>query len=155
MKGKTHVVGVGPGSPECLTIKAKQVVKHSEIIAGYPHTLRTVKDLTHNKIVLELTHGNQEEILARVLEEAENGKPSSILCTEDPNFSDNEFIQRILSYLPNADIIPGISSIQVAAAKSQLAWDETLLLTFHVSGDLEKKKQSLLDGVRGGDILLL
>lgn len=155
MKGKTCVVGVGPGSPEYLTQKAKKAIEGSDIVAGYDFCLNAARDLIHDKTIIEMTWSNRNERLDYITKEVISGKNCSILRSGDPNFSGSSGIEDIYDRFPDAEIIPGISSVQVAAAKSKLAWDEIVLLTFHVSEDLEKKKQSLLDSVRGGDIVLL
>ncbi len=155
MEGKTWVVGIGPGSPEYLTQKAIKAIKGSDIVAGYDLCLNAVRDLTQDKTIIEMTWSNRNERLDYITKEIISGKNCSILRSGDPNFSGSSGIEDIYDRFPDAEIIPGISSVQVAAAKSKLAWDEIILLTFHVTEDLEKKKQILLDGVRGGHIVLL
>ena len=155
MKGKIRVVGVGPGSPEYLTQKARKAIELSDIVAGYDLCLNVVRDLTRDKEIIEMTWSNRNERLDDITREVISGKNCSILRSGDPNFSGSSGIEDIYDRFPDAEIIPGISSVQVAAAKSKLSWDEIVLLTFHVSEDLEKKKQNLLDSVRGGHTVLL
>ena len=45
------------------------------------------------------------------------------------------------------EIIPGISSIQVASSKSKIPLDKSFVLSFHVSGDIEKKKKELINAI--------
>ncbi|HIH36592.1 MAG TPA: precorrin-6y C5,15-methyltransferase (decarboxylating) subunit CbiE [Methanocellales archaeon] len=155
MKGKIWVVGIGPGSPEYLTQKAIKAIEGSDIVAGYDLCLNAVRDLTHDKTIIEMTWSNRNERLDHITREVTSGKNCSILRSGDPNFSGSSGIEDIYDRFPDAEIISGISSVQIAAAKSKLAWGEIVLLTFHVSEDLEKKKQNLLDSVRGGLIVLL
>jgi len=155
MKGKAYIVGVGPGSPEYLTIKAKQAIERSDMVAGYDICLNTVKDLLGDKTVLEMTWSNRDDVLDYIAKEVQAGRKCSILRSGDTNFSGGTGIKDIYERFPNAEIIPGISSIQVAAAKSRLALDESVLLTFHAGGEIEKIKQMLLDSVRKGKITLL
>lgn len=155
MEGKIWVVGVGPGSLEHLTQKARKAIEVSDIVAGYDLCLNAARDLTHDKTIIEMTWSNREERLNYIKKEVTSGKNCSILRSGDPNFSGSSGIEDIYDRFPDAEIIPGISSVQVAAAKSKLSWDKIVLLTFHVTEDLEKKKQSLLDSVRRGDVVLL
>ena len=155
MKGKLWVVGVGPGSMECLTQKARKAIEVSDIVAGYDLCLNAARDLTHDKTIIEMTWSNRNERLDHIKKEVIAGKNCSILRSGDPNFSGSSGIEDIYDRFSDAEIIPGISSVQVAAAKSKLSWDKIVLLTFHVTEDLEKKKQSLLDSVKEGDTVLL
>src|SRR5688572_26252280 len=72
--------------------------------------------------------------------------------TGDVNFSESEVVDRLLQIWgdENTEIIPGISSIQVAAAKSRVPTDKALIVTLHVTGDIERKKSELLNAVREG-----
>ncbi len=45
------------------------------------------------------------------------------------------------------EIIPGISSIQIGAAKSRVPLDKAHIVTFHVTGDIEQKKLELIKAV--------
>ncbi len=155
MKGKIWVVGVGPGSPDYLTQKARKVIEVSDIVAGYDLCLNVVRDLTQDKTIIEMTWSNRNDRLDYITKEVSSGKNCSILRSGDPNFSGSSGIEDIYDRFPDAEIIPGISSVQVAAARSKLAWDKIVLLTFHVTEDLEKKKQSLLDSVKEGNTVLL
>ncbi|NYT00508.1 MAG: precorrin-6y C5,15-methyltransferase (decarboxylating) subunit CbiE [Methanocellales archaeon] len=155
MKGKIWVVGVGPGSPEYFTQKARKAIKGSDILIGYDLCLNAARDLIHDKTIIEMTWSNRDETLDYIKKEMTSGKNCSILRSGDPNFSGSSGIEDIYDRFPDAEIIPGISSVQVAAAKSKLSWDKIVLLTFHVTEDLENKKQSLLDSVRRREIVLL
>jgi cobalt-precorrin-7 (C5)-methyltransferase len=155
MKGKIWVVGVGPGSPEYFTQKARKAIEMSDIVAGYDLCLNAARDLIQDKTIIEMTWSNRNERLDYITKEVISGKNCSILRSGDPNFSGSSGIEDIYDRFPDAEIIPGISSVQVVAAKSKLAWDKIVLLTFHVTEDLEKKKKNLLDSVKEGNIVLL
>ena len=68
-------IGVGPGSPEYLTIKAKNEIESADIVAGFKPALNTVKEFVHGEIVEidyakegELSGGEiQRIVIARVL----------------------------------------------------------------------------------------
>jgi precorrin-6B methylase 1 len=47
----------------------------------------------------------------------------------------------------NVEVIPGISSIQIAAAKSRVPLDKAHIVTFHVTSNIEQKKMELLKAV--------
>ena len=78
-----------------------------------------------------------------------DGDYCAIPFTGDVNFSESEVVDRLLELFgdDNVEIIPGISSIQVAAAKSRVPLDKAHIVTFHVSGDIEQKKLELVKAV--------
>ena len=143
-----YVIGVGPGSKKYLTDFSKEIVKISRFIIGYKYTLNTIDHLLDRSFnqVFEITMKNQEEIYLNVYN---NLMKENDICTVpftgDVNFSESEVVDRLL-YLfgdENVCIIPGISSIQVAAAKSRVPLDKSNIMTFHVTGDIEEKKISI------------
>jgi cobalt-precorrin-7 (C5)-methyltransferase len=73
----------------------------------------------------------------------------AIPFTGDANFSESEVVDRLLELFgdDNVEIIPGISSIQIAAAKSKVPLDKAHIVTFHVSGDIEEKKMELVKAI--------
>ena len=81
----------------------------------------------------------------------------TVTFTGDVNFSESEVVDRLLEIFgdDNVEIIPGISSIQIAAAKSKVPLDKTCVITFHVSGDIEAKKMELIDAVVTGKSVIL
>ena len=147
-----YVIGVGPGSKKYLTDFSKEIIKQSHFIIGYKYTLNTIDHLLDRSFnqVFEITMKNQEEIYLNVYN---NLMKENDICTVpftgDVNFSESEVVDRLL-YLfgdENVYIIPGISSIQVAAAKSKVPLDKSSIMTFHVTGDIEEKKIELIKSI--------
>lgn len=144
---KVYVVGVGPGSPEYVTIKAKDVIQKSDIVIGYKHSLDVIRNLLDGKDVRPITLKTQEEVYADVAKNLGN-KTCSITFTGDPDFSESEIVDRLIEIFGDVEIIPGISSIQVAASKSKVPIDKSTLITFHITGSIEKEKEMLLQATR-------
>lgn len=145
--GRVYVVGVGPGSPEYLTEKAKQIIRQSDIVIGYKHSLDVIKDLLDGKDVRQITLKSQEDVYADVAKSL-GDKSCSITFTGDPDFSESEIVDKLIEIFGNVEIIPGISSIQVAASKSKVPIDKSVLITFHITGSIESQKQILLEALR-------
>ncbi|MBE43908.1 MAG: precorrin-6y C5,15-methyltransferase (decarboxylating) subunit CbiE [Thaumarchaeota archaeon] len=147
--GKVYVVGVGPGSPEFVTRKVIHVIQNSDIIVGYKHSLDVIRDLLEGKDVRQITLKTQENVYADVVKNL-NNKTCVITFTGDPDFSESEIVDRLIEIFDDVEIIPGISSIQVAASKSKIPIDKSVLITFHITGDIEKEKEMLLQAIRDG-----
>lgn len=151
MPKKLFVIGVGPGSPKYLTDVAKDTIYRCHYIAGYKYTLNIIKDIIDRRMqkIYEVTMDNQEHIYQDIYIKMNDGDYCAIPFTGDVNFSESEVVDRLLELFgdDNVEIIPGISSIQIAAAKSRVPLDKAHIVTFHVSGDIEQRKLELVKAV--------
>lgn len=147
--GEVYAVGVGPGSPRYITDAVKEVILYSEIVIGYKYTLKTIERLLANKQVYEVTMQNQEEIYQKVARTL-GDKTCVIPFTGDVNFSESEVVDRLFEIFDRVQIIPGISSVQVAASKACVPLDKSKIITMHVTSSIEEEKlelqKALLDG---------
>jgi len=146
---KIYAIGVGPGSPKYLTEIAKEVIKDCDIVVGYKYTLKTIEHLLEGKEVHEITMSNQEETYQKILPVL--GERSLVIpFTGDVNFSESEVVDRLIEIFGEVDIIPGISSFQVAASKAGVPLDKSKVITMHVTTSIEEKKlelqKALIDG---------
>ena len=57
--GKVFAVGVGPGSPNCVTEIVKKVVVSADVVVGYEYTLETISNLVQDKKVHTIPMENQ------------------------------------------------------------------------------------------------
>lgn len=159
MAGKLFVVGVGPGSSEYLTDIAKYKIIKSRYIAGYSHTLSIIKHLfdpTWQRIS-EVTMDSQDDIYKSIFDQMETNEYCTVPFTGDVNFSESEVIDRLLEIFgeDNVEMIPGISSIQVAASRSKVPLDKAAIFTFHITEDIEGRKEELLNAVRNKRSVIL
>lgn len=140
MPGTLYGVGVGPGDPELLTVKAFRVLKESEVIAypkkrsramSYAHQivntyineqekemLGLVFPMTKDRSILEREWSNAVEKIWKKLSE---GKDVAFVTEGDP-FLYSTFIHMmrlVKERHPEVEIqaIPGISSINGAASR--------------------------------------
>lgn len=140
MSGKIYIVGIGPGSSEYLTKKALDTVKMSDFTVGSTRAIDLFDDV-QNKIAF-----NVKDLLDKLEEGiklAAEGNTVSILSTGDPGFSgvlntvlrlsdENNFSRQ------DIEVIPGISSLQLAAARCHIQWDNANVMTFHGRENIEE-----------------
>ena len=159
MARKLFVVGVGPGSPKYLTDAAKEAIKKSRYIVGYAYTLSTIEGVIDRsrQEIHTVTMNTQETVYQDIYGKMKDGDYCTVSFTGDVNFSESEVVDRLVQIFgkENVEIIPGISSIQVAAARSRVPIDKALVVTFHVTGDIEQKKIELLEAVKKGMSVIL
>jgi len=145
---KVYAVGVGPGSPDFVTDVIKDVISKCDVIIGYVYTLKTIESFLGGKQVIEITMKNQEGVYQKVA--AEGNHTILVPFTGDVNFSESEVVDRLIEVFDDVEIIPGISSIQVAAGKAKVPIDKSKVITMHVTTPIEEKKlelqKALIDG---------
>ncbi|MDE0832209.1 MAG: precorrin-6y C5,15-methyltransferase (decarboxylating) subunit CbiE [Nitrosopumilus sp.] len=147
--GKVFAVGVGPGSPKYVTEIVKEVLQNCDIVIGYKYTLKTIEKLIEGKEIYEITMNDQEKSYQKILPEL-GDRTLVIPFTGDVNFSESEVVDRLIEIFGEVEIIPGISSIQVAASRTKVPLDKSKVITMHVTTPIEDKKlelqKALIDG---------
>jgi len=146
---KVYAVGVGPGSPKYVTRLVEEIVSGSDIVIGYEYTLRTIGHLLEGKEVITVTMSDQEEAYREVLPRLE-GKTAVIPFTGDVSFSESEVVDRLTELFGEVIIVPGISSVQVAAARAAVPLDKSRVITLHVTAPIEEKKLELVKAIIDG-----
>lgn len=139
MENKIYIIGIGPGSSEYLTKKAIDTVKSSDYTVGSTRAIDLFDDV-NNKLAF-----NVKDLLDKLekgVDLAIEGNTVSILSTGDPGFSgvlntvlrianDKNFPKEKI------EVIPGISSLQLAAASNHIQWDNANVMTFHGRENIE------------------
>jgi len=141
-KARLYGVGVGPGDPMLLTLKADETIFMADVIAYISNAqgYSLAKDIARNSIAkkaagsfqevsIPLTMDTERTTINKMYDQAareisqflEQGKNVVFLCEGDPLFygSFAYLIDRLGSRY-NIDIVPGICSIHAAAAASQI-----------------------------------
>ena len=145
---KVFAVGVGPGSSDYVTGVIKDIVSRCDVVIGYGYTLKTIEGLLEGKQVIEVNMENQEEAYQKIA--VEDNHIVLVPFTGDVNFSESEVVDRLIEIFDDVEIIPGVSSTQVAASKAQVPIDKSKVITMHISTSIEGKKlelqKALIDG---------
>jgi cobalt-precorrin-7 (C5)-methyltransferase len=146
---KVYAVGVGPGSSKYVTEIVKEIIQNCDVVIGYKYTLKTIEDLIVGKEVYEITMNDQEDSYQKILPEL-GDRTLVIPFTGDVNFSESEVVDRLIEIFGDVEIVPGISSIQVAASRAKVPLDKSKVITMHVTTPIEDKKlelqKALIDG---------
>ena len=146
---KVYAVGVGPGSSKYVTGIVKEIIQNCDVVIGYKYTLKTIEDLIVGKEVYEITMNDQEDSYQKILSQL--GERTLVIpFTGDVNFSESEVVDRLIEIFGDVEIVPGISSIQVAASRAKVPLDKSKVITMHVTTSIEDKKlelqKALIDG---------
>ena len=137
MTGRLIGVGVGPGDPELLTVKAARLIAQAPVIA-YPQP-DDGPSFARSIVAERLGNGIEEPIVvpmrtarfpaAEVYDEAalrlsqhlDGGRDVVVLCEGDPFFYGSfMYLFARLNVRYSTEVVPGVSSITAASAASAL-----------------------------------
>jgi precorrin-2/cobalt-factor-2 C20-methyltransferase len=174
MTGTVYGIGVGPGDPELITLKALRILRAAAIVA-YPAPLDG--ESFARAIVAQFLDRGQREIAIRVPmvperfpaqdvydraareigDEAAAGSDIAVLCQGDPFFygSFMYLFERLAARCP-VEIVSGVSSLTACAAAGRrplAARDETLTVIPATLGEAALERR--LAGVEAAAIIKL
>ena len=117
------------------------MISECDVVIGYGYTLKTIEGFLDGKQIVEVTMKNQEEAYQKIA--ADGDHTILVPFTGDVNFSESEVVDRLIEVFDEVEIIPGVSSIQVAASKAKVPIDKSKVITMHVTTSIEEKKLEL------------
>jgi precorrin-2/cobalt-factor-2 C20-methyltransferase len=136
-RGRLLGVGVGPGDPELLTLKAVRVLQESPVIAyvsaeGRPSVARRIAaphlspGQREINIALPMQRAREraapayDEAACRIGAELERGRDVAVLCAGDPLLygSFTQLFDRLGESYPT-EVVPGVTSFAAAAAAAR------------------------------------
>ncbi len=149
-KGIAYCVGVGPGDPELMTLKAIRIIRENDVIAvpgkdhreavSYRTALKNVPEITEKEVIslhmpmvkdMELLRKEQRKCANIIESFLDKGKNVVYLTIGDPTiYCTFTYLQHILEadgY--QTELINGVTSFCSAAAKLNVPlaeWDEQL-----------------------------
>ena len=123
-EGKLFVVGVGPGSHDHMTYRAKEVIKESQVIVGYDTYVGLVEDLIVGKEVYRYPMTQEVDRANQAIGFAEKGRIVSLVSSGDPGiYGMVGLIYEILAEKGwdrengiYVECVPGVSSLNSCAA---------------------------------------
>lgn len=130
---KLYLVGTGPGSSDYLTEAAIKASESVDVLVGSQRALDLFPGFSGETLLLKAR--NMDEMMKKSVSLVEDGKNVAILSTGDPGFSG--VLKPIMNIRDDLDleVVPGISSLQLAAARLQISWDDVNLITLHGKGN--------------------
>jgi len=116
-RGKLFVVGIGPGCPELLTLKAKKVLETSDYVIGHKRYVDFVREFVRGKII-ESGMGREVERVKMAVKLAED-YIVSLVSGGDPSIYGlaplvAEYVHRNRLNV-EFEVIPGVSALNVAS----------------------------------------
>jgi len=122
--GKIMLVGLGPGSNEHLTARARAAIAEADIVIGYVTYIRLVADLVEGKEVIKKSMTEEVDRAIEALERARQGQKVALVSSGDagvygmagPTFE----VLFQAGWTPESEIeveiVPGASALNTCAA---------------------------------------
>ena len=148
-----HAVGIGPGNTAYLTERGRRAIAEADVIVGFETVVEFVSDTTDADL-LTCGYRDEGETLATFAERVADGERGTAVLMGDPNHSGYQFVGKVERAVDApVRVVPGISSLQIAASRARTPMEDTEFVTLHKSGAIGAD----LDRLRGhvGDRHLL
>jgi len=127
---KAVIIGISGESVETLSARARELIHDAELIFGSQRLLKLFPDSPADKFSV---NNNLPQVVERVRANLERRRVV-VLASGDPGFFG------IAAYLnrevgaEHFEVIPAVSSLQLAFARLNLNWDDACLLSVHGRG---------------------
>ncbi len=124
---KITIVGCGPGSADYLTPAAQKAVTNAQVLVGAQRLLDLFPGSCDERIIVT---GHIADALDQI-ELAAKDKSVAVLVSGDPGLF--SLAKSVLSRLgrENCTVIPAVSSVQVAFARTGLDWQDAKIISAH------------------------
>lgn len=146
------VVAVGPGDPRMLTLRGQQTLRDADLVVGFKTVLDVVEQWASGAEMRPMSYRDQEDVLEYAQGEARKGKRCVVCCWGDLNVSAKELLARVQRRAEHVELIPGVSSIQMACARTGIYLEESIFITLHQrsdsASDLAELEHHLREGLR-------
>lgn len=153
--GLVYAVGIGPGNLEYLTPRGERALQEADVVVGFETVVDCVACKTDADL-LTCGYRDESETLSAFAGRIVDGDTGVAVLMGDPNHSGYQFVGKIQAAVGSpVQVIPGISSLQVAASRARTPLEETVFVTLHKSGDITSDRKRLRENVGKRHLLVL
>ncbi len=114
---KLYVVGIGPGDPQEMTLRASNALRESDVIAGYGVYVDLVKPLYPEKEYLVTPMRQEAERCRLAIESARAGKTTAMISSGDAGvYGMAGLVLELAGDDIDVEIVPGVTAALSGAA---------------------------------------
>ncbi len=124
---KIIIVGCGPGSKQFMTGQALQYIRDADVLVGSRRLLSLFQDAEAVKYTL---NRNYKQVITRIISLSKN-KSVVVLVSGDPGFFSYAKLIVGKAGIENCEVIPGVSSVQLAFARIGKTWNDAYFMSLH------------------------
>ncbi|QZA88090.1 cobalt-precorrin-7 (C(5))-methyltransferase [Salinarchaeum sp. IM2453] len=150
-----YVIGIGPGPTDFLTKRGEKLIASADVVVGFDSVVEYIKPITDAEF---LTCGYHDELqtLDEFAQQIAKGNQGVAVTMGDPNHSGYQFVGKVQQAVDApVQIIPGISSIQIAASRARTPLEKSKFVTLHKSGGIDDELEQLVEHVGTRHLLIL
>ena len=121
--GKISVVGIGPGSLDDMTYRARRTIEEATVVVGYKRYVELIEDIIKDKRVLDTGMTQEIDRCRAALKEAMDGETVVVISSGDAGiYGMAGLVLELLVKIDEAErpefggIVPGGSAMSAAAA---------------------------------------
>ncbi|MBQ1336186.1 MAG: precorrin-3B C(17)-methyltransferase [Selenomonadaceae bacterium] len=120
--GKITVIGLGPGSLEDMTPRARKAIEDARVVAGYNTYIKLIESILEGKEVIGTGMMQEIDRCRMAVETAAGGRDTVVVSSGDSGVYGMAglVLELVLQYpaekRPEFDVIAGISAVNAAAA---------------------------------------
>lgn len=141
---RVTIIGVGPGDNGFLTLKGKQALEEADLVAGFQTVLNVVLPFAKNAEICPMAYRDQEEVLDYAVGQVKEGKSLVVCAWGDLNVSAKELLDRVRRRVDHVDLVPGISSVQIAMSRTGISLEDVVFITLHRRDGKESALEELV-----------
>jgi cobalt-precorrin-7 (C5)-methyltransferase len=150
-----YAVGIGPGNPEYLTRRGAEAIRAADVVVGFGTVVDFIASETDADL-LTCGYRDEAETLETFAERVAAGDHGVAVLMGDPNHSGYQFLGKVQGAVgAPVRVIPGISSLQIAASRARTPMEDAEFVTLHKSGDLDADLDWLVAAVGDRHLLVL
>ncbi|GIT44127.1 MAG: hypothetical protein Ct9H300mP11_20630 [Chloroflexota bacterium] len=91
-----------------------------------------------------MAYRNQEEVLDYAVGKVQDGKSLVVCAWGDLNVSAKELLDRVRRRVAHVDLVPGISSVQIAMSRLGISLEDVVFITLHKRDGVESALEELV-----------
>ena len=121
--GKITVIGIGPGSLEDMTPRARKAIESTEVVVGYKTYIRLVESIIGGKEIIDNGMMQEVERCQLAVKSAAEGKETVVISSGDSGiYGMAGLVLELVLQLPENErpewggVVAGISAVQASAA---------------------------------------
>ena len=124
---KVTIIGCGPGSKKYLTGYVSNQIANADVLIGSRRLLSLFPDAEADTFIL---NNNYKLLITRIVSLSRK-KKVVVLVSGDPGFY--SYAKLIIDKIgiENCEVMPGISSVQLAFAKIGRTWNDACFMSLH------------------------
>ena len=150
-----YAVGIGPGNLDYLTPRGRHAIEDADVVVGFSTVVDFIADETEADL-LTCGYKDEREALTTFADRVADGERGTAVLMGDPNHSGYQFVGKVQGVVDRpVRVIPGISSLQIAASRARTPMEDTEFVTLHKSGDIDDDIARLTEAAGDRHLLVL